>query len=255
MKKAFFASLLLAAAFAMSMSGQESDERCTDLKHLEFFGLKDISPPSWTETELEALIKQEKKTKSLEKTNFLIPLLVLQIAEYDPKCSKRQDTERFRKLTLLYSSIRGYETAAFSNLTIEKQIDFVRTDFYRQVDNDKLVVYMLSGFDDGPLEGETTQEFPMENLKHAAKTEFGQIRFAQAEERVFVAAFDADNKLLWSRILKGTVPERYLNAISAKPVEVKSYDAAIVIGVFADGEKLNLYVRPNGRFMFYTHSW
>lgn len=254
MKVAFIASLLLVATIAMSSHGHEPNELCTELKHFDFFGLNDIKP-SWSESDLDALFKQAKETRSPEKTNFLIPPLVRQIAEYDPKCSKRQDIERFSKLTSLYLLIRGYETTAFSHLPIEKQIDFVRTDYYQQVDNDKLLFYMLAGFDDGPLEGEITTEFPTEKLKNTAKTEFGHISFAQTEEKLFVAAFDANNKLLWSRILKGAVPAGYLSRIGIGSVDVKAYEAAIVIEVFVEGERLRIYVRPNGRFIFYTHSW
>lgn len=246
-------AIVLSCIFFGSSLGQAGQETCTEIKHLDFFGLRNIEF-SWPMSEIDGLLISE-HTKPLERTNFLIPMIVKQLADYRSVCSPSIDDARFEKLVFLYLQSRNYAPAKMSSHPIDEQLEFIVKDFYAQVEDDKLLPYMLSGFDDGPLKGELARTMPERAQIIKVKAKFGDLQIAAYKDRIYVGAFDMKGKRLWVRILRGTHSSRYLKRFDSSKISVSEYDAATVLTLITDGEKLTLFTRPNGRFVFYSHSW
>jgi hypothetical protein len=237
-----------------STLGQGNNADCFEVKHLDFFGLDKVAHV-WPDDEIDELLNLEDKQPE-HRTSFLIPMIVKQLAEYHPCIKKRTDFERYNKLIALYLKIRRGEPSALRSMSFfDSQLDMIRNDFYKQVNDDELLLEMIYSMDDGPLTGEDAKVFPKNGKASVAVTRFGNIKLSQGNERIYVGAFDKNNQPMWIRILKGTMPERYLKNLHQGKIELNEFEIASIITIFADGESLKIYVRPNGRFMFYTHSW
>lgn len=232
-------------------NGQAVLKPCPPQRHFEFFSLVG-KRVRWPDSELAGLLGSE-YAKPYEKTNFLIPPLVLQINEFDPKCQTADDVARLEKLLAIYLQIRSIPSGRISQLSIGDRVEFVRRDFDQQVSDDTLLPKMIATFDDGPLYGKDLAKSP-KGKGVDAPTNFGKMSFFRLGDGIAVAAFTRKNTLLWAKRLTGTVPERYLQKFS-EPIEVTSSETATVVSLFVDGEKLCLYTRPDGRFIFYSHSW
>jgi len=114
---------------------------------------------------------------------------------------------------------------------------------------------MLGGFDDGPLKGKATGSMPKTNNAITLKVKFGEMRIAASANRLYVGAFDRKGRTRCVRILTGAHDDRFLKRFEPTKIGLSEYEAGTVLRLFVDGERLTLYVRPNGRFGFYSHSW
>lgn len=244
--------LLVFALVAHTVFAGQSSNDCIEIKHLDIFGLAG-QQVTWADSELRGLQSLD-NLRTPENTSFLIPILVLQIADFHPACGKSNDLDRLRKLISIYLTIRNYPADKLDALSIEDIVDFVRRDFYRQIEDDSMLPYMSWTMDDGPLYGVSVKKLPLATKIEEGVTTFGKVKFIQAASKVYAAAFDLKGKLLWVRILTGVNPSRYLKRING-PIEVKKFEAATIVSAFVDGERLTLFTRPNGKFIFYNHSW
>ncbi len=242
----FFASALV--------FGQKKDSACFEIKHLDFFGIEKLDI-DWPDTEIDGLLKAD-DYQPTHSTSFFVPMVVKELAAYHSCTKNKTNTERLKKLVNLYIKLRkGNLSSLTSDMPFDKVLEIIRQDFYDQVNDDELLDQMIYSMDDGPLTGEATKIFPKDIEPIIVQTQFGSIKLAQGKERVYAGAFDKNEKPLWIKILKGTVPERYLKNFQPEKIELNEFEAASILTFFADGERVKIYVRPNGRFMFYTHSW
>ena len=254
LRRFFLPFVLIHCFFAATAIGQTTTDNCFEAKYLDLFGLasKDVH---WSDSDINGLLTQVRNEPSNHK--FLIPAIVKQLADYHP-CRKKLEynQERFLNLVGLYVGIRGEPIKfVWEYSFIDNHIEAIRKDFYDQVLNDKMLPSLIYTMDDGPLQGEIVSKFPTSKPISSAATPFGEIQFIAQASRLYAVAVNKSGKTLWARILKGTNPNRYLTRISPGPIAVDKYEAVVVVSPFVDGERLSMYVRPNGSFVFYTHSW
>lgn len=246
---------VLILSLSVLVKGQQTPTRdCFEIRYLDIFGLDKVEV-SWPDSEIDGLLLKV-QDKSVNERRFLIPIIVKQLAEYHSCIKKRSDLERFRKLTQLYLQIRpGVDDKLRSFSFTDQQLELIRRDFYEQVNDDELLHQLIYTMDDGPLQGELAKSIPRSGKPIILPTKFGELRVLQSKGRIYVAGFDKKDKLLWARILRGTVPERYLKTFDPQKIDLREFEAAGRLSFFADGERVNIYFRPNGRFLYYTHSW
>ena len=247
----FWIKAIISSALCLVLYATAS-ANCFELKHYEFFIPEEARDIRWDEQQLNELIE----LKTADDRNWLVPAIVTQLAHYEAACGKLKADERFGLLMRLYSRIRGNESLQSKDLSVVEKLRVIQNDFDRQIEDDHLFPELIYTMDDGPFSGEVgpkNKDHALEFKEHP--TSFGKLRVSNLKDRVAIAALDKGNNILWSRILKGSAPERYLMKATLDTVEVREADIATVLTVFVDGERLKLYMRPSGRFIYYTHSW
>lgn len=226
---------------------------CVKLDNYQFFVPDEIGEPGWTEETLTTLIERE---DGKDPTSWMVPVIVRELTEYAPACGARPVDKKFDLLIKLFSAIRRDKRLTSNVITVAKQVRLIRDDFQRQINNDRLFPYLILTFDDGPFSGEIVRAGSERGgISKDVAASFGKLRFSNANDRVIVTAFDKRRKPIWSRILNRTNPDRYLRAARLDMLTVQRTKFVVVATTSVDGERLNVYVRPNGRFMYYTHSW
>ncbi|HMJ09358.1 MAG TPA: hypothetical protein VK468_10160 [Pyrinomonadaceae bacterium] len=201
------------------------------------------------------MIKKESDSPSTRPTNWLIPLVAFQLEDFHPACGDSNDVDRFEKLMTLYLAIRKVDVRGIRNGSIPTQLSWIRSDFYRLVQNESNLPYMIFTMDDGPLTGEVRKSVPKVESQNTIRTLFGKLTVGKANGKLVVIAANRNNKIMWSRLLRGTNPARYLKNANLSQVEVQNTSLATVVSFYADGERLTLYTKPSGEFLFYYHSW
>ena len=136
----------------LNLSGQESYTKdCYGIKYLDFFGLENVEVVKWPESELSGLLKMDftkDREDSAIKTSFIIPAIIYQLKEYHPNCKTGIDSAYFNQIVTIYFKIRDLDVIELSNKSIAEKIDFMRTDFYSQVENVEYLPKMIMTFDD-----------------------------------------------------------------------------------------------------------
>jgi hypothetical protein len=232
---------------------QKSTADCFEIKHLDFFGLDKIEKHEWAEDELDQLLDSE-NTISQNRTSFLVPIIVWQLKEFHPNCNKSPNRKKFDKFVKLYFKIRMQNISNGKNQNIEEQLVLIRDDFYSQLNDDKLLPDMIYTMSDRPLYGEIPKVIPKSKSSQSKDTTFGKITLIKTKNRVVLVATDKQNKVIWSRIMTGVNPTRYLLKLDFDPNAVEETPLATIIHLWTS-ERLTLYLRPDGKFIYYSHSW
>lgn len=241
-------------AFANFAVAQSLDKDCFEVKYFDFFGLDSKIKINWSDAELNELLKIS-QSQNENNTSFLVPLIVFQLKDFHPDCNKSIATERFNKLVSLYFKIRQKDVSILENKTIAEQLNFIREDYYSQLQDERLLSRMRYTMDDGPLYGEIPKSVPKSKPLESIATDFGKLSIIKSNNRIFLIARDKENKRIWSRIIKGTNPDRYLRNLKFDKDSIEKTSLATIINFYSEGERLNLYLKPNGKFMYYFHSW
>lgn len=181
-------------------------------------------------------------------------MIVFQLKDFHPKCSNKSEPERYQKLIKLYFRIRDQDFQPFQDKSVAEQLEFVRDDFYSQVLNDSLLVHMTYSMDDGPLNGEIPKRVPnFKSGKHVV-TDFGQLTIQKNAGRIYLIATDHKKRTIWVRIMTGVVPKQYLTDLEFNEGAVEKTSLATRVHLHTS-ERLTLYLKNDGRFMYYFHSW
>ena len=234
-----------------SVSAALSQTACIELKHYEFFlsGTKE----RWSEGSLENLIEAK---PNFNDSGWLIPAIVEQLKRYEPACGTREMDRQFELLLQLYSVVRGLPVLADASVSSHDKLRLMRNDFQMQLNDDRGFDHLIYSMDDGPLTGKpisAARAKPLASRNHDVP--FGKLRFSNTRTGVVVTALGRTGRELWSRSLQGVNPKRPPKAAQLETLVVEQTDFVVAARISVDGEKLTLYVRPNGRFMFYRHSW
>lgn len=247
----FFSSLLT------SLVNGQPFTNCFEIKYLDFFGLGRMDSIQWPASELDQLLlfdfTKSPKEKSA-KTNFLIPFIVLQLKEYFPTCAKQSDTITYRKLTQLYSKIRQQDFSKLKAQSITAQLEFVRKDFYKQVQNDSVLPNMVYTIDDGPFYGQLAKKIPKYKKVQSYTTDFGTLIITNSDTSFFITVLNKQRKHLWTRIMTGNA-NRPLTDISFSEKNIFKTSLGYHLRLFSEGEALDLYLKNSGEFRYYFHSW
>ncbi|HMS08030.1 MAG TPA: hypothetical protein PKE66_00995 [Pyrinomonadaceae bacterium] len=244
--------LLMLIWVSVPVEARSADKNCFTVKHLDLFGL-DLKSVKWPESEIDALLAGSDSTNA----RFLIPMIVRQLAAiHSCHGPTEHDLERALKLIELYVALRGEPINFVNKLAdIDGKIEAISNDFNDQVLNDKILPHLIYSMDDGPLSGNIVSAAPNSKPERIAITSFGEVRFISHGGRLYAVATDRADKVLWARVLKGANPDRFLSQIGPEPMAVNTYEAAIVVSLFVDSERMTMYLRPSGSFVFYLHSW
>ncbi|MCY7345227.1 MAG: hypothetical protein LH614_03320 [Pyrinomonadaceae bacterium] len=208
----------------------------------------------WSDAELNELLKMNRSQDENE-TSFLIPPIVFQLKGFHPNCTKPIDAERFDKLISLYLKVRHKDVSSLENKTLAEKLIFIREDYYNQLQDERLLPHMRYTMDDGPLYGEIPKSIPESKLSESISTDFGKLSIVTANNQIFLTATDKKNKTIWSRIMKGANPDRKLKNLNFDESPVEKTSLSIIIHFYSEGERLNLYLKLDGKFMYYYHSW
>ena len=242
----------------LTLFGQETDSKnCYEIKYLDFFGLENEEVVKWPESELSGLMKmdfEKDRNGSTIKTNFIIPLIAYQLKEYHPNCKSDIDSIYFDKISELYLKIRDIDSAKLLNKSIAEKIDFIRADFYSQVENIDYLPKMTMTFDDGPFFGvDFDKKSELKTLK-TQETEFGTLVISKTDDKTILASKDKNGKIIWKKAITG-LSDRNLTELhfTENPMEYNS--VATVAHMYSEGERFTLYLKSDGNFMYYFHSW
>lgn len=240
----------------LSSNGQGS-LNCYEIKYLDFFGLDQIEVVRWPQSELDGLLKVDFKKEreySEVKTSFIIPMIAYQLEELHPNCNKNADLDYFDKLSQIYLRIRELDSIKFQKKSINEKFDFLRDDFYYQMNNIEFLPEMIMTFDDGPLYGVDYNE--VSNIKPNKKqqTNFGTLSIFNIGKKTILSCSDNKETLIWQKLITG-FNDRKLSDLhfTENPIEYNS--VATVVHMYSEGERFTLYLKKDGSFMFYYHSW
>ena len=254
----FKISIFLLFAIYLNSFGQNSDVKdCYEIKYLDFFGLNKMEIIKWSESQINELLKTDfakDRGDSMIKTNFIIPTIVYQLKEYHPDCKTEIDSAYLNQITKIYFKIRDMDITEFSNKSVIEKIDFVRTDFYKQVENLEYLPKMTMTFDDGPFYGvEFEEKINLIPIK-TQKTEFGLLSISKVDDQTILTSKDKKGKVIWQKSITGLL-DRKLSELhfTENPMEYNS--VATVAHMYSEGERFTLYLKKDGSFMYYFHSW
>lgn len=249
-------ALYLTMLFLLTFGCTNEKKECIEIKYLDFFSLEKTNELNWSESELNQLIKMDfatNKEDRINKTNFLIPQIMLQLKSYYPECENLSKNNQFSKLVQLYFKIRRQNKSLLMGKTISEQIEYIREDFYNQVLNDTLLPYMNYSTDDGPLYGQKSKGISkFENIK-SIETDFGKLSIIKSQDKFYITAHDKHNRILWTRFMTG-IDGNALNKISFSDKPIKKTSRAFIVNM-TSGEELTLYLNLSGKFMYYFYSW
>ena len=242
----------------LTSCGQNTNSKdCYEIKYLDFFGLDKMEIVKWPKSQLDGLMKMDftkNKGKSEIKTNFIIPTIVYQLKEYHPSCNTEIDTVYLNNILEIYLKIREIDSKKLLNKSIEEKIDFLRDDFYSQVENVNYLPKMITTFDDGPFYGEDFQNKSELNPIKKQETEFGTLIVSKIDDKTILTSKNKNGEVIWQKSITG-LSDRNLTELNFKENPMEYNSVATVVHMHSEGERFTLYLKNNGNFMFYFHSW
>ena len=245
-------------AVSLNTFGQKAElNDCYEIKYLDFFGLENEEVVKWPESELNGLLSmdfEKDRNGSSIKTNFIIPIIIYQLKNYHPNCNLEIDTTYFNQISKLYLKIRDIDSTSLSDKSISEKIDFMRTDFYSQVENLDYLPKMIITFDDGPFYGiDFKKELELKPLK-LHETDFGLLSISKVDDQTVLTSKNRNGKIIWQKSITG-FSNRKLTELhfTENPIEYNS--VATVAHMYSEGERFTLYMEKDGSFMYYFHSW
>lgn len=247
---------ILFLSINLTLFGQEP-KNCYEIKYLDFFGLDNMEIIKWPESELDGLSKMDfakDRGQSEIKTNFIIPIIAYQLKEYHPNCNEYIDLSYFNKISEIYLKIREIDPNEFLKKSIAEKIDYLRADFYSQVEKVEYLPKMTATFDDGPFYGfDFTEKSELKPIK-TQETKFGTLVVSNANDKIILISKDNNGNTIWQKSITG-LSSRNLTELhfSENPIEYNS--VATIVHMYSEGEKLTLYLKSDGSFMYYFHSW
>lgn len=249
--------LFFSIIFYSSAISAQSPTSCFEIKHLDFFGIEETDTIQWSITEINQLLAEEftkEVTGVHPKTNFLIPFIVYQLKGYHPFCTTQTDTVRFRKLKDLYYKIRQQDVSMLHNQPITTQLETIRADYYTQVQTDSLLPYMMYTIDDGPFYGAVPATIPDYKKGSSYTTPFGTLYITKHTEKIFVSVVNTQGTHLWTRMM--TVNNnRPLTDLEFSGKDIFTSSLGYTLRMWAEREALTLFLKADGGFRYYYHSW
>lgn len=252
MKNRLTFAIVMIAHVAFNQMNQ--DIPCYKIEYLDFFGLNDILVEKWPDEEIQGfseLVNQNNK-KDNSTVSFIVPLIVYQLQEFHPKCTADTESIYLKKIIGFYLELRGLDSEKIGLYNLEEKIDFIRDDFYELVKDNNNLIAMNFTLDDGPLFG-TDTTLVGDTIK-SLKTDFGSIVISKSGTHSLISSLDSTGNLIWNKIITGA-QGRDLSEINTGDNWIEKTSLATRIFLFAEGEQLTLYIRNNGEFMYYYHSW
>lgn len=249
--------LLLSVLFYTSAITAQTLSGCFEIKHLDFFGIEQTATIQWPITEIDQLLATDftKQAAGIHPTtNFLVPFIVYHLKDYHPSCATQTDTVRFKKLKELYCKIRQQDVLALNSQPIITQLEIIRADYYAQVQSDSLLPHMVYTIDDGPFYGTIPTAIPDYKKGNSYSTPFGTLYITKHTEKIFVTVLNTQGAHLWTRMM--TVSgNRPLTELEFSGKDIFASSMGYTLRMFAEREALTLFLKADGGFRYYYHSW
>lgn len=230
---------------------------CYEIKYLDFFELENVEVVKWPESELSGLLEMDftkDRVDTAIKTNFIIPTIIYQLKEYHPNCNTKIDSSYFNNISKIYFKIRDIDLIELTDKSIAEKIDFMRKDFYSQIENLEFLPKMIMTFDDGPFYGiEFEQKSELKPIE-TQETNFGLLSVSKVNDKTILTSKNKKGDIIWQKSITG-LSDRNLTELyfTENPMEYNS--VATVAYMYSEGERFTLYLKKDGSFMFYFHSW
>lgn len=240
--------------FSNPIIGQKTAiEDCYEIKYLDFFKFNQKRLNNFSDSEIEEWTKELKafqKRGDTLSTTWIIPILIGELKLLHPNCNPNIDILYFNKIVAFYCLHRGIESCALSDKSIEQKIDFCRNDFYNQVKNKKLLSQMFFSLSSGPFFGNNFDSMLPLNAIETLNTDFGHLSIAKSRKENIMSAYDSDGSLIWRKsFYEPTEKISKLAFHHSRPIEQNSL--AFIINMFTQNDILTLYLKKDGRFLFY----
>lgn len=226
---------------------------CFEIKYLDFFELDKEEDIKWPADELDALLSDTTLNDprfTRNKTNFLIPLLIVQMAQYHPDCNTQNDTATWGKMLALYKKIRQNDFPGLNSKTRSEQLELLRTDFYSQVNNDSLLPYMIFTIDQGPFFGQLSKYVVNYSKGVKQKTDFGYLVFTSYARKFFLTVLDKEERHIETKVLAQYVVNK-LPPVIFTPNDIKHTSLGYTITVSSLGNPFTMYLKENGELRYY----
>lgn len=249
--------LIIITSIQISIGQNPAEDSCFSVKYLDFFGLDKVETVKWPQSEIDGLLNMdfESQFKDSEiRTNFIVPMIVYQLKDYHPNCIKEIDTTYFNNITNLYLKIRKIESQNFAGNSIENKINAIRDDFYSQVEDVKYLPQMTMTFDDGPFYGVDDTSTTKLELVESQKTKFGILSVFKIDGKSVLKSQDKEGKMIWQKSITG-LSNRSLTELHFAENAMEYNSVATIANMYSEGERFTLYLKEDGRFMYYFHSW
>lgn len=233
--------------------------KCYEVKYLDFFYMDSVKVDSWTKEDLQKMKPFEQFVSANKniKTSFIVPIIAKQLSNYHPSCNdvEKIDVETFDILEKLYFTVRGLNRDSISFSTFTDRIDFIRDDFYHQVNNEEYLPHMILAMGRAIYYGEDVKSMDNIVLIDNVKTDFGNITIGEKEGKVVITSFDKTGAIMWRKLISSS-EGRFSSKISFKnePFYKNSVSTNIFLYDEGDGADVVLYLKNNGEFMFYEYS-
>lgn len=230
---------------------------CYPIKYLDFYGIADVNQiPAWSADEITYFKDRTAQRTDSRNPKFLIPVIVGQLPNYHSKCNSIGDTATLDRLTELYALLSNISPETLLKEDKDLQVDLICDHFYQLNEQDSLIADMLFTTDDGPFLGENLLlDLPITEPTHTINLKSGTLLIYEKNDQVIIEHLRPDNEINWRKILTTYEDQQYLSDlyVPERPLSVSSL--ATKVDIYLDSEKLSLYIRNNGEFMFYFYSW
>jgi len=249
--------LIIITSAQISIGQNPAVDSCFNVKYLDFFGLDKVETVKWPQSQIDGLLNMdfESQFKDSEiRTNFIVPMIVYQLKDYHPNCIEEIDTTYFNNITDLYLKIRKIDSQNFAGNSIENKINSIRDDFYSQVEDIKHLPEMTMTFDDGPFYG--VEDTSTINLKpiEVQETKFGILSVFKIDDKTILRSQDKEGKMIWQKSITG-LSNRNLTELHFSENAMEYNSVATIAKMNSEGERFTLYLKEDGKFMYYFHSW
>ncbi len=227
---------------------------CFEIKYLDYFGLQTEDSIPINITEWQKLLDNKIIDEDKKGTLFFIPFIVSTIKSYHPLCNAKKDTAIYNVLASIYCRIRGIDIGVLQKRKLADQLEFFRDDFYQQVQNDSLLPYLKYTLDDGPFYGKDTT-YTKAKDNQAFLTDFGNLVISKcSKNEACITVMDQNGTIRWTKKMLKTNGQVIQN-ITLNKQDIYKTSLGYTILMAGDGERLTLYLKDNGDFRFFFHSW
>jgi hypothetical protein len=198
--------------------------------------------------------------KGGEKDLVLFPMLMDGIKEmYDQTDWSKSDVSAIVEASRGIAKIFGKDSLKLSYSEDQKMICDclvkLANEFYQVCESDSTLPKMIYTWDSGPYWGlDTEMELPAKSTLHLDNIQ-AKLLIREANRKSTLELIDRNGILKWRKFLTEG-DENYIWDVNFAGHPIRdSSDLGFRIGMYGQGEFLDLFLRPDGDFRFYYHSW
>ncbi|MGH1436460.1 MAG: hypothetical protein ACRBG0_18600 [Lewinella sp.] len=249
--------LFILIGLPLFLMAQENDKQhCYYIKFLDFYGVDSSQEVAiWSNDDISQFSHRLTDSYDVTNPNFLIPVIIAQLPSYHSNCNANIDTSTLDNLTRLYGLLSKTPFSKLLNADKDTQIDNVRNSFYHLVEKDSLVSEMLFTMDDGPFTGENISDSViLTGPIRTVQLPLGTLSIYEQLNKVILEYKGTSNRVTWRKAITYNDNE-YLSDLFIPDEIITTSSLAIEVNIYLNKEKVSLFIRKTGGFMFYFYSW